>query len=134
MRKDDGRSHEWKQKEDGTFKSWAIDIASVTCKLANDDPGRSSSWIITCELATFGLDCISRGNHCESVNPITTGRAEACLANAVHDACMSVNACRAMLTLPGTPSWSLYRFKADLKARFEDADLRVCTAFWLFGE
>lgn len=65
-------SHEWKQKEDGTFKSWAIDIASVTSKLANDDPGRSSSWIITCELATFGLDCIhlSRGARCK---PIASG-------------------------------------------------------------
>ncbi|KAF1991678.1 batten's disease protein Cln3 [Aulographum hederae CBS 113979] len=38
-----------------------------------------------------------------------------------------------MLPLPGSPasSWSIYQ--ARLKATFEGADPRVCSAFWLFG-
>lgn len=39
-----------------------------------------------------------------------------------------------MLPLPGSPasSWAMYRSRQ--KATFEGADLRVCTAFWLFGK
>lgn len=38
-----------------------------------------------------------------------------------------------MLPLPGAPSSSWAMWKARIKASFEGADLRVCTAFWLFG-
>lgn len=35
--------------------------------------------------------------------------------------------------LPGAPSSSWAMWKARIRASFEGADLRVCTAFWLFG-
>ena len=38
-----------------------------------------------------------------------------------------------MLPFPGTPSSSWAMWKSRLKAIFEAADPRVCTAFWLFG-
>ncbi|KAL4918239.1 CLN3 protein-domain-containing protein [Aspergillus aurantiobrunneus] len=38
-----------------------------------------------------------------------------------------------MLPLPGTPSASWARFRAQLGALFQGADLKVCMAFWLFG-
>ncbi|KAI4201698.1 MAG: hypothetical protein LQ350_003052 [Teloschistes chrysophthalmus] len=38
-----------------------------------------------------------------------------------------------MLPLPGSPSSSWEMFTARLKAAFNGPNLRVCTAFWLFG-
>ncbi|CAO1604376.1 battenin CLN3 protein [Xanthoria calcicola] len=38
-----------------------------------------------------------------------------------------------MLPLPGSPSSSWAMFRARLSALFVGADVRVCTAFWLFG-
>ncbi|KAI4229497.1 MAG: hypothetical protein L6R36_000856 [Xanthoria steineri] len=38
-----------------------------------------------------------------------------------------------MLPLPGSPSSSWAMFRARLSALFAGADVRVCTAFWLFG-
>ncbi|KAL9603173.1 MAG: hypothetical protein Q9219_001376 [cf. Caloplaca sp. 3 TL-2023] len=38
-----------------------------------------------------------------------------------------------MLPLPGSPSSSWAMFTARLRAIFSGADVRVCTAFWLFG-
>ncbi|MCJ1452102.1 battenin CLN3 protein [Mycoblastus sanguinarius] len=38
-----------------------------------------------------------------------------------------------MLPLPGSPASSWAMYKARIKAAFEGADPRVCTAFWLFG-
>ncbi|KAL2872756.1 CLN3 protein-domain-containing protein [Aspergillus lucknowensis] len=38
-----------------------------------------------------------------------------------------------MLPLPGTPSSSWVRFRAQLAALFHGADRKVCVAFWLFG-
>ncbi|KAL8848054.1 MAG: hypothetical protein Q9221_006914 [Calogaya cf. arnoldii] len=38
-----------------------------------------------------------------------------------------------MLPLPGSPSSSWAMFRARLNAVFAGADIRVCTAFWLFG-
>lgn len=39
-----------------------------------------------------------------------------------------------MLPLPGAPASSWARFRERFEAIFRDADPRVCTAFWLFGE
>lgn len=36
--------------------------------------------------------------------------------------------------MPGTPAFSWERLNASMKTKFEGADLRVCTAFWLFGK
>ncbi len=38
-----------------------------------------------------------------------------------------------MLPVPGSSTWSWSRFKARIQTKFEEADLRVCIAFWLFG-
>ncbi|KAL4933458.1 CLN3-domain-containing protein [Aspergillus undulatus] len=38
-----------------------------------------------------------------------------------------------MLPLPGSPSSSWARFRAQLGALFQGADPKVCVAFWLFG-
>ncbi|KAI4240722.1 MAG: hypothetical protein L6R40_004967 [Gallowayella cf. fulva] len=38
-----------------------------------------------------------------------------------------------MLSLPGSPSSSWPMFRSRLSATFAGADIRVCTAFWLFG-
>lgn len=38
-----------------------------------------------------------------------------------------------MLPLPGAPSASWARFRAQLGALFQGADPKVCVAFWLFG-
>lgn len=36
--------------------------------------------------------------------------------------------------MPGAPSSSWALTKQRLRAKFEGADVRVCTAFWLFGK
>jgi battenin len=38
-----------------------------------------------------------------------------------------------MIPMPGTPGFSWQRLSARVQGKFEGADLKVCIAFWLFG-
>ncbi|KAL2833033.1 CLN3 protein-domain-containing protein [Aspergillus cavernicola] len=51
----------------------------------------------------------------------------------ISDELGRANEKESMLPLPGTPSSSWARFRAQIGAAFHGADPKVCLAFWLFG-